>query len=241
MPLLLLLRNATPENIWCTGGACAGSATAAAAPLEASETFYFIATLFFWVFSIFGKEKRASGESSKVKRSFCKSHEFEPFHPFHLSIAMGIIPMCTIPTILAHPHTHPHRQPDSGHFGTPFSHKHFNEKYQRNCFRNCFICHKQNACQIFFMPAMAATGRPSAPSKRQSCYFSLCLPPTISFLPLPLSLFLPLLLKARFKVFSLQNAATIFALTSPSVYLSLSCSLSLFALLCCIFSFWYFN
>lgn len=181
MPLLLLLRNATPENIWCTGGACAGSATAAAAPLEASETFYFIATLFFWVFSIFGKEKRASGESSKVKRSFCKSHEFEPFHPFHLSIAMGIIPMCTIPTILAHPHTHPHSQPDSGHFGTPFSHKHFNDKYQRNCFRNCFICHKQNACQIFFMLAMAATTPPSAPIKRQSCYFSLCLPPSISF------------------------------------------------------------
>lgn len=179
MPLLLLLRNATPENIWCTGGACAGSATAAAAPLEASETFYFIATLFFWVFSIFGKEKRASGESSKVKRSFCKSHEFEPFHPFHLSIALGIIPMCTIPTHThTHPHTHPHSQPDSGHFGTPFSHKHFNEKYQRNCFRNCFICHKQNACQIFFMPAMAATGRPSSPlsSGSHATFLSVYLP-----------------------------------------------------------------
>jgi len=49
--------------------------------------------------------------------------------------------------------------PSNQHFGTPFSHKHFNEKYQRNCFRNCFICHKQNACQISLMLFMCILWR----------------------------------------------------------------------------------
>lgn len=62
---------------------------------------------------------------------------------------------------------YPRKYPQSGahpaksvrHFGTPFSHKHFNEKYQRNCFWNCFICHKQNACQISLMLFMCILWR----------------------------------------------------------------------------------
>lgn len=105
-------RNATPENIVAAhgGGACAAEAAAApvapgeeAAPTTANETF-FIATLFFWGFSIcrksVGKQEENGRESGQVKRSFCKSHEFETFSFIN---SQGDYPKW------AHPHTH--RQP----------------------------------------------------------------------------------------------------------------------------------
>lgn len=134
-------------------------------------------------------------------------------------------------------HTHTPTQPDSGHFGTPFSHKHFNEKYQRNCFRNCFICHKQNACQIFFMPAMAATAAP--PTVVLPSSLSTFPTASISFLPLPLSRYFCLCFLKRVLKFSACKKRQLFQ--HCLLPRSLSCCLSLFSLLCCIFSFWYFN
>lgn len=67
-------RNATPENIVAAhgGGACAAEAAAApgegAAPTTANETF-FIATLFFWGFSICRKSVGKQEKNGWGKRA----------------------------------------------------------------------------------------------------------------------------------------------------------------------------
>lgn len=123
------VRNATPENV---------AARLEHAQLVASEIFRFPSEFFFsFLFYLFfffccivdffhwqkGSKPNAFCASFKNVNLFI--YQCSPPPPPFGYPPQPLIPMDSVPE---------EQKANVGHFGTPFSHKHFNEKYQRNCF-----------------------------------------------------------------------------------------------------------